>query len=180
MLTVTIPESEVYDDEAEEFRKLPSVTLNFEHSLATLSKWEEIWEKPFLSSEQKTDEETKSYIAIMCIDTEIPPEVFQRFSNENLSAINTYMDAKMSATWFAETKGPQSREIITAEIIYYWLISANIPLDLQHWHLNKLFTLIKVFNEKNTPEKKKMSKAELIERNREINKQRRAKMGTKG
>ena len=110
-----------------------------------------------------------------------PPEVFSRLSEENLSEINTYIDAKMTATWFSESSAEvkQNSEIITAELIYYWMITFHIPIEFQHWHLNRLFTLIKICNVKNAPPKK-MSRSEILARNRELNEQRKAQLGSKG
>lgn len=180
MLTITVPGIDLYDEANEVFTTAEGCVLELEHSLVSLSKWESIHEKPFLSSETKTNEEVFAYIKAMCLTPNIPPEVFHRISKENIADINAYIDAKMSATWFSEIKETKkSREVITAELIYYWMISYNIPIEFQHWHLNRLFTLIKIFNVKNSPPKK-MSSAEMAARNRELNAQRKAQMGTRG
>lgn len=180
MLELTIPASEVYDERISEFVRTEETVLRLEHSLASLSKWESEWEKPFMSKEEKTTEETLGYIRAMSLDANTPPEVFHSLSNEHLKQINEYIEAKMSATWFNEKpQANRSREIITAEVIYYWMISMNIPLECENWHLNRLFTLIKVINQKNAPAKK-MSKSELIARNRELNAERKAKLKTTG
>jgi hypothetical protein len=117
----------------------------------------------------------------MIMTPDFPPEVFSRLSEENLSEINKYIDAKMTATWFSEigASAKKNTEIITAELIYYWMITFNIPIEFQHWHLNRLFTLIKICNVKNAPPKK-MSRSDIVARNRELNEQRRAQMGTAG
>ena len=181
MLSITVPAAEFFDDEAQEFITFDEVTLNLEHSLVSLSRWESKWEKPFLGPTEKTTPETFGYIESMNLEGEIPPEVFLRISNEILEKINEYITSKMSATWFTELpKKGGPIEIITSELIYYWMFTLNVPLECEHWHLNRLFTLIKVFNEKNQPEKKKMSAAELAARNRELNAKRRAEMATSG
>lgn len=180
MLTIIVPGISLWDELNEEFTNSEGFTLELEHSLVSLSKWESIHEKPFLGTESKTDEEVFSYIKCMILTPNFPPEVLSRLSQDNISEIQKYIDAKMTATWFNEppvTK--KSREIITAELIYYWMISLNIPIEFEHWHLNRLFTLIKIFNVKNAPQKK-MSRSEILARNRELNAQRKAQLGTGG
>ena len=182
MLRITIPGEEYFDDETQRFVTRNEIRLDLEHSLVSLSKWESAWEKPFLGKDEKTDEETLGYVIAMSSDPNISPETLARLTTDNIKQINDYIDAKMTATWFndAPSKGGPAQEAITAELVYYWMITLNIPLDpCQNWHLNRLFTLIKVFNKKNSPAKK-MSKADLAERNRKLNAERKARFNTKG
>lgn len=179
MLVIEVPISEMYNEETNEF-VVSTFRLELEHSLASLSKWESEFEKPFLKPDEKTDEETLGYVKAMTLTPNVPPEIYTKLSQENVQAIDEYINAKMTATWFSERKNqPRSREIITSEIIYYWMVSLNIPFECQHWHLNRLFTLVRVCQQKNAPQKK-MSKREIAQRQRELNAQRRANMGTSG
>lgn len=179
MLTITILGDEFYDEVADEFSTMGDFELQLEHSLASLSKWESEFRKPFLSQKDKTTEETLAYIRLMSLTPNVPPEVLQKLSSENLDAINAYITTPHTATWFQETPDRPNREIITAEIIYYWMIAANIPFECEHWHLDKLLTLIKVVGEKNAPAKK-LSRSELAQRNRALNEQRLREQNTTG
>jgi hypothetical protein len=179
VLTITVLGVEHFDEEKQEFLTEGDFILELEHSLVSLSKWESIYEKPFLGLEEKTTEEVFGYVKAMILTPNVPPEVFSRLSQANLEQINAYIEAKMSATWFSETPPPRSREIITSELIYYWMITFTIPIVCENWHLNRLFTLIKVCNAKNS-KPIKMSRSEVAQRNRELNAQRKAQLGTSG
>jgi hypothetical protein len=181
MLTITVPEVELWDDGKEEFSTLPSFQLHLEHSLVSLSKWEEKFEKAFLSTtDQKTPEEMLWYIFFMEISPGVPFEKLSRLSVENLDEINKYIESKRTATTFREDstkKGPAEK--VTAELIYYWMYSFNIPSHWEHKHLNQLFTLIRVFSVKNG-KPKKQSRAEIAQWQREENARRREAHGTTG
>lgn len=171
---------EGWDEEKQEFVEPKIQTLQLEHSLVSLSKWEAKWCKPFLSKEIKTFEETADYVRCMTITQNVDPNVYNLLSRENLEAINQYIDSPMTATWFSNDKnGKGGREQITSELIYYWMISLNIPFECQKWHLNRLLTLVKICNIKNQPPKK-MSKREIMSQNAALNAARRKKYNTKG
>jgi hypothetical protein len=178
VLRLTIITNEGYNEVTQEFITTDSVVIELEHSLVSLSKWESKWETPFLGNKEKSQEETLDYIRMMNLGADFPPGLFSRFTAENFTAVNNYIEAKMSATVFNDKKSSSS-EITTAELIYYWMIAFNIPFECQNWHLNRLITLIQVCNLKNAPQKK-MSRAEAQARNRQLNAQRRSEMNSKG
>jgi hypothetical protein len=179
VLRITIPLTEGFDDRSQEFVVFEGLNLDLEHCLVSLSKWESKWEKPFLAQQEKTGEQVLDYIRMMILG-DFPEEGFSRLTEANIREINTYINAKMTATWIRESAPSRSnREIVTAELIYYWMISLGIPFECQYWHLNRLLTLIRVCNAKNAP-KKKVPVADEIARRRELNEARRRQTGSSG
>lgn len=181
MLEITIPAVEAYDEAKNEFiTVINEQTLRLEHSLVSLSKWESKWRKPFLSQQQRTIEETIDYVRCMTITQNVDPIVFNYLNNSHIKQINDYIENPMTATTFSkEQGGKSSREQVTSELIYYWMITLNIPVEFQKWHLNRLLTLIKVCSIKNQPPKK-MSRNEILSRNAALNAQRKQQLNTKG
>ena len=179
MLKITIPARETFNELTQEFALSNEYTIQLEHSLVSVSKWESRWNKPFLSKQPKTIEETIDYIKCMTITQNIPLEAYNNLTTDNINEINKYIDAPMTATTFANNKGKPNNEVTTSELIYYWMIALQVPMECQKWHLNRLLTLIRVCNIKNQPAKK-MSKREIMERNSALNAARRAKLNTKG
>jgi hypothetical protein len=174
VLTIEIPLEESFDEERLEFVTTSAYRLELEHSLVSLSKWEQKYKKPFLSNDEKTTEETLDYIRAMAGDKEIPDEVFVHLTDEQSKQITAYINDQATATWFREDpNAPKNHEIITAEIVYYWMLSLNIAKEHETWHLNRLITLIRVVNEKNAPPKK-VGRAEQARQRSEINRRRQA------
>lgn len=168
MLKITIPAIEQYDEVHNLFITSKEQILHLEHSLVSLSKWESKWCKPFLTSVEKTIDETIDYVRCMTITQNVNDEVYSNITNDNIRLVREYIEADMTATTFSKEKKTFNREVITAEIIYYWMIALNIPFDYQKWHLNRLLTLINVCNLKNNPPKK-MGNKELASRNSALN-----------
>lgn len=181
MLQITVPlGTEYYDEENEIFVYPKEQVLQLEHSLISLSKWESKWCKPFLSKEKMSDEETIDYIKCMTLTQNVPTEVYNYLTNKNIQDVTDYINAPKTATTFSDDKNSKpSREIVTSEIIYYWMIALNIPFECQKWHLNKLLTLIKVCTIKNSPPKK-MSQKEAMSQQRALNAARRKNLNTRG
>lgn len=179
MLTITIPAIEQYDDAKEEFVSSKAHTIQLEHSLVSLSKWEAKWLKPFLSKEEKTMAQSIDYIKCMTVTQNVDPNVYLNLSRENLSMVSNYIESTMTATTINAEKTNGSREVVTSELIYYWMIALSIPFECQKWHLNRLLTLINVCDIKNRPPKK-MNKKEAMSRNKALNAARRKSANTTG
>lgn len=180
MLTIVVKGGELWDEQKQEFFYPKDQILQLEHSLVSLSKWEAKWCKSFFLKEEKTREETIDYIKCMTITQNVKPEVYLNLTDSDIDKITEYINAPMTATVISDDriKG-RSRETITSEVIYYWMIALNIPFECQKWHLNRLTTLIKVCNIKNTPPKK-LSNGEIMRRNAELNAARRKRLHSKG
>ena len=180
MLEITIPATELWDETNQQFINTKEQTLRLEHSLVSLSKWESKWCKPFFSKQEKTFEETVDYIRCMELNKNLSPDTYKYLTSKNIKDINAYIDAPMTATWFSKSKSDSwSREQITSELIYYWMIALNIPFECQKWHLNRLLTLIRVCSIKNQPAKK-MSRREIMSRNAALNAARRRQLSSNG
>lgn len=180
MLRIVVPAVEYFDEENQEFIQTKEQVLQLEHSLVSISKWESKWKKAFLSKQEKSYEESIDYIRCMTLTQNVDPSVYTRLTNENIAQVDAYISDSMTATYIREDKNSgMSREIVTAELIYYWMISQNIPLECQKWHLNRLLVLIRVCNIKNSPPKKR-SKREIMAQNAAINAARKKQLNTKG
>lgn len=180
MLKLIIPGTEFFNEETECFETVGDVELELEHSLISLSKWESKYQKPFLNNIEKTPEEIFAYMEAMIISPIYPSDSLIRLSQENIIQINNYIESKESATTFGtmpEHKG--KGETITSELIYYWMVAFTIPFECEYWHLNRLFSLIRICNIKNS-KPRKMPRHEVASRNRELNAIRRAQYNTSG
>lgn len=183
MFQLKIPEIEYYDEQKLMFVTYQSLELNLEHSLVSLSKWESFYEKPFITTTDKTPAEFLAYANMMIVDElQGDPRPIKFLRDEDVVALSNYIQSNQTATWFTERPGSTQRnqsETVTAEIIYYWMVAHTIPFECQYWHLNRLITLVKVCNLKQE-KPKKMSRRDLMSKNAALNAQRRAAAGSKG
>ena len=175
MLKITIPEMELWDEKNEEFFQTKVQTIQLEHSLLSISKWESKWHKPFLKQEEKSIDEIIDYVRCMTVTSNVDPSVYLFLTTENMSEIEQYIKDPMTATWFKESKRKRGGRTVTSELVYYWMISLGIPMECQKWHFNRLMTLIQVCNEENAPRQKLTA----AQRN-SLNKSRRSKLNSKG
>ena len=181
MLPIVVKGRELFDERTETFIETKDTTLHLEHSLMSLAKWESKWHKPFLDEKtEKTNEEMKDYIRCMTITQNVDPMVYESLTQKNIKEIRDYIDDPMTATWFNDKKPTQGRKKpVTAELIYYWMITLEIPFECEKWHINRLFTLIKVCQIKQNGDKK-MSRKDMLSQNRALNAARRGRMGSLG
>ena len=179
MLTITIPKGEMFNSTTNEFISVKGQTIVLEHSLVSLSKWEAKYHKPWMTKFPETYQEFIDYVRFMTLTQNVDPMVYNFLTKSNLEDITNYIREPMTATTISEHGGKRSHQIVTAEVIYYWMISFGIPVEFQKWHLNRLMTLIRVCSEMNSPSKK-MGPQDLAMRNRSLNAARKAALHTKG
>lgn len=178
MLKLSVSEYEFWDENACEFRYVKPQELVLEHSLVSISKWEAIHKKPFLSNTEKTTEEINDYIRCMSLNDDFDPLVLETLSKTDFDKIQRYIDDPMSAAT-PSSDGGHSNGVITSETVYSWMISFGIPFECQNWHLNRLLALINACVKKNAPAKK-LSQQELFARNTALNAARRKQFNSKG
>lgn len=176
MLKITIKSTELFDHVKEEFFNVDGQTIELEHSLVSISKWESKWKKPYINTDKSTDE-FRDYVRCMTITQDVNPMIYYALTSDDIKAIQEYIKDPMTATTIQESR-KTSRNIITNELIYYWMTLLGIPMECQFWHLNRLFTLIKVADAKKNP--KKMTKRQIAEQNKRRNAERRKKLNSKG
>ena len=181
MLQIVVPISpEGWDEERQEFVDPQVKTLQLEHSLVSISKWESKWHKAFLSKKDKTEEEIFDYVKCMTLTQNVDPSVYDHLTVDNVNQIKAYIEDPMTATVINTNSSDKSnKETVTSELIYYWMIALNIPSEYQKWHINRLLKLIEVCNVKNSPPKKR-SKSDIMRSNAALNAARRKQLGTKG
>lgn len=186
MLKLTIPSARLWNTKTEEFMHTKEYTFMIEHSLISISKWEETWHIPFISDTPKTNEQTIDYVKCMTITQNVKPEAYLGLTKENLHSVSEYIGDSKTATWFGKPRipeKPQKKEIVTSELIYYWMVSLQIPFECQKWHLNRLLTLVKVCNAKAklaNAKQPKGNKKKVLANNASMNAARRKKLGTSG
>lgn len=159
MLELDVVVSESYDETSNRFVPIKQ-RVQLEHSLASLSKWEFSFEKPFLGSDERTHAETFAYIEMMILGDKPSPEILLELVRNHHEAIQEYINRKATGTRVSEIQKSQGRrQIITSEVIYSWMVEMQIDFETQYWHLNRLIMLIRVISANRAP-KKNMTAAE--------------------
>lgn len=179
MLRLIIPPAELYDEITNEFVYTKSQALQLEHSLVSISKWESKWKKSFIANTKPTIKESIDYIKCMTLTQNVDDDVYKHITSKVIDEVSAYIDDGMSATTFMKSHDPGTGEIVTSELIYYWMIILGVPFECQKWHLNRLLMLINVCNIKNQPEKH-ISRSEIYARNAKINADRKKAANSNG
>ena len=181
MLKIVIPETELFNEDTYEIIKVKRKELTLEHSLLSISKWESKYKKPFLTKDKKTAEEVLEYIKCMTITQNVDQMAYLCLTKSNIDDVTEYIKDPMTATTFYDSSpSKQNKETVTSELIYYWMVASNIPVEFERWHINRLLTLIRICSIKNDPNPKKMSRQQVLSQNAALNKARRAALGSKG
>ena len=178
MLRIIVPGSEYYDEEKNEFIYRKDQELQMEHSLISISKWEAKWKIAYNKDRKKSPEEILDYFRCMTINR-VDPDVYERLTEQNINDIISYMNDPMTACYFDNDNSSKSKDVMTSEMIYYYMIVLGIPFECEKWHFNKLLALIEVCSIKNKPEKT-MSRADLLRKNARLNAARKKAHHTKG
>ena len=180
-LSLIVEKKELYDEASNRFIEIPEKTILLEHSLISISKWEARWHKAYLNDRTpKKKEEQIDYVRCMTLSKNVDPYIYYGLSNKNWKEINDYINDPMTETTFTKMEHKRSKDIITNELIYYWMASLQIPFDpCEKWHLNHLLTLIEVAGRKNKPPKKMSPKA-IASQNKSLNAARRAALHSSG
>lgn len=178
MLTIVIPAQEAFDNVKQEFIFLDKPqTLKLEHSLISISKWESIWKKPFFDKKPMTDEQFRSYVKCMTVNSNVDPMAYMLLPGKAVDAIYEYMNDPRTATKFNSRRKDTPRplnKVITSEEIYSRMVIHGIPFDpCEKWHINRLFVLIKAVAIQTDPNNK-MSKREAAKWQNSFSKARRA------
>lgn len=185
MLHLRIPDQELWDPISEHFITVKGGEIDLEHSLEAVSKWESKWHIPFHDqTKEKTYEQNVDYVRCMTLTPNVNPDVYNYLTEQNVKDIMDYISDSATATWINESGNSRKgrREIVTAEIIYYWMTIYNIPESYQKWHLNKLMMLLRVASEKSKEAygNNKKGKIDQSSQRRALVAARRKKYGTRG
>ena len=187
MKTITIPGSLFFNEADETFIETTTTSIDIEHSLFAISKWESKWHLPFFGEGKKTHEQMIDYVRCMTLTPNVDPNVYYFIPSQSFEEITSYIEDSMSSIDWAKVKtngnqkvyGKPKHDNITSELIYFWMVDSGIPFECQYWHVSKLLSLIRMCNLKRTPPKK-MSKHDLLARNASLNAARRKALNTTG
>lgn len=176
MITVNVKDREIYFEDRNEFHTIEGGEFHLEHSLHSITKWETKYLKSFVMTE-KTTEELMDYFSMMNLDESRYLDPLG-LTNDQIQKIVEYIEKPKTAQTFKEdnsqNKAGASKEIVTSDLVYYWMSALQLPFECQYWNFDRLIALIRLASIKNAPEKKE-TKAEALKRTRATNLAMRAK-----
>jgi len=176
VLTITVRGAENWNSKTNQFEYGDDTVIHLEHSLVSLSKWEEIFKKPFLGKDERSDEEAIGYIIAMTVTENVPADVYSRLSAENMEAIGAYINDNRSATWFNDKKNSGGTQVLTSELLYAWMFMGGVDKSCETWHLSRLITLLRTIKLENEPKKKVRADSNQMSDRARINAERKAKL----
>lgn len=169
MLIIEVPEQELYDETTGQFVNVKKSTLQLEHSLISLSKWESNWKKPFLEQKNFTRAELVDYVRCMTMNEKnVDQNAYAALTAADLKKIENYIvDPHTATTIYDSRRGPAGgHQIVTSELIYYQMVYHHVPGEYEKWHLNRLMTLLRICNIKGTNDQ--MSMKDIFAQNRAL------------
>lgn len=180
---IFVPKQRLFNEQTRKFHTVNNTTLHLKHSLLSINKWEMITHRAFFYEPEtlRNEEDLREYVSCMCLDQKVDPYVYYALTPKDFQTIETYMEAKMTASLISSDDKKQKPERITSEVIYFYMTQLNIWKDCEKWHINRLLTLIEVSNIK-LGGGRKLTKEESAKKNREIwekNRAREAEMRAK-
>jgi hypothetical protein len=157
------------------------VTLEFEHSLLALSKWESKSKKAFLASAMKTSDEMIDYFQCMLTSPEHDPNVVFYLTPDQLDDLANYINDSQTAHVIPPDPGrKRTGEVVTSDLVYSWMVGLKIPFHpTETWHFNRLMTLVQQVQINNEPPKK-LSKAQQLSQWAEMNRRNRERFNSNG
>lgn len=185
-LPLRVKGKELFDATTEEFIYTEDQVVELEHCLLSISRWESKWKKPFIETfagkkKKMTIKEVQSYIQCMCMSDADLNFVYCLTTEQTTQIFEYISDVKSATTIHQEgPQNPRGNEILTSELIYYYMAQVPLPFEIcERWHLSRLMKTLEIAGIKSQPEKKMSSRA-WGSKQAELNKIRRAAMGSLG
>ena len=147
-----------------------------EHSLIALSKWESQFQKPYIGNEQLSVAERIYYYECMVLNG-VKPE-WDLLEEKHITLMENYMNNPMTATVIQKDGGGDG-SYITSELLYAYMAIAGLDKTCEEWHLNRLIMTLNVISELQA-EKKPMPEREIMNRQAQLNEERKRKLNSKG
>lgn len=180
ILVLEFPEYDQFDRVTEEFVTFPPARLTLVHNLLSIVRWESKWKRSFVDRPPSSVDEVIDYVECMADGQPSVPHMLERLTRDHTEAIKAYIADPMSASVMLSRPGQtKSSEKMTSDLIYYYMVTFQIPFEAEEWHLNRLLMLIRICNAKQSAGQKTNSKSAASQR-AALNRARRARAGSRG